>query len=522
MLDKTTTTTTVRGNVAFRRLRNAGPALILLGILSVLALLVAKLFRGVLTSNILDLTGVEPNSIFAIERLTLTGQLYTDPHVPPFAVLQYGPLFPYVAWAVHQLLHLDSSVASFYLAARLAACLSVAAAMIGVGVILTRFLRVGPLLAIIASLLAGFELFPWGYVARPDSLYCALGLWALIAFFRFLLARSLLWLLVSTALLLCAFYAKQTAVAFLPLLGIAGLLCLRTTMQRVVFVLGGAAMAAISAALAPAHFWQNSAVGLANGVDLPWAVKRVYWPLLSQHGIVLAAWLSCLFLVWRGRTRWLFPTALLSVYALAVGTALGVKYGSDINYYDEFLILAVVLVAASLHIAASAWAGPRIAALCFASALLWPYAVTLVQTQVIPVLWRSNAWQIDDRDLLAIKRFMTARPSSGFVADLANNGIGAFLPTRVALQSFDLFGLAVTTGHFDLTPVREAIRSGAICYAVTRRAWATDIGPDYEKRFPWWASPWAAPVLRDLLPRFEQPADFGEYVLLRNPVCPAP
>src|SRR4051794_25341522 len=145
----------------------------------------------------------------------MTGNLYTDPHAPPFIVVQYGPLFPYVAWGIHRTLHLGTSLASFYLAARLTAYLSVLAIMIGVGAIL-RSLRVGPLLVITASLLTGFVMFPWGYVARPDSLYLALLIWAVFAFHRFLVAPSASGLLPPMVLLLCAGYAKQTGFAFLP------------------------------------------------------------------------------------------------------------------------------------------------------------------------------------------------------------------------------------------------------------------------------------------------------------------
>jgi hypothetical protein len=140
-------------------------------------------------------------------------------------------------------------------------------------------------------------------------------------------------------------------------------------------------------------------------------------------------------------------------------------------------------------------------------------------TQARPVLWWS-APRIDDPDLVAIQRYFATNPSSGLVADLAFNGIGAFLPTRIAFASFDVTGTAAAAGHLDLALVHKAIRSGTICYAVTRRTWATDIGEHDRYRFPWWASPWAAPVLRHLLPQFEQQAEFGNLVLMRNPVCP--
>jgi hypothetical protein len=195
------------------------------------------------------------------------------------------------------------------------------------------------------------------------------------------------------------------------------------------------------------------------------------------------------------------------------------KYGASINYYHEYLIFAIILIAASLPAIASAWTGQRTIALCFASALLCSYVLILGLTQALPVLWWSTP-RIDDPDLVAIQRYFATNPSSGLVADLAHNGIGAFLPTRIAFATFDVTGTAAAAGRFDLALVHKAIRSGTICYAVTRRTWATDIGKHDKDRFPWWASPWAAPVLRDLLPQFEQQAEFGNLVLMRNPVCP--
>src|SRR6185312_7143507 len=147
--------------------------------------------------------------------------------------------------------------------------------------------------------------------------------------------------------------------------------------------------------------------------------------------------------------RWLFPTALLGIYALVLGTALGVKYGSDINYYNEYLIFAIILIAASLPAIASAWTRQRTIALCFASALLCSYVLILVLTQARPVLVWSTS-RIDDPDLVAIQRYFATNPSSGLVADLAENGISVFLPTRIALVPFNVIGTAAATGRLDL------------------------------------------------------------------------
>jgi hypothetical protein len=497
-------------------------AIIPFAFLFVLALLLEELFRRTLGATTLDQAGVEFDGVLAIERLALTGNLYTDPHAPPFVLLLYGPLQHYVATTIHRALQLDTSVASFYFAGRLTALLSLVALMIGVGVILVRFLHVKLLVATIASLLVGLSLYPWAYVVRPDSMYCALGIWSLAAFHSFLASRSVPRLLTSTALLVCAFYAKQTAIMFLPLLGIAGLLYLQTNVQRLTFLLGAAAIAGIGAILAPPHYWQNATVSVASGVDLVWALKFPYKLLLGIHGIPLTAWLTCLLLLLFDRKRWwLIPTGVVSVYALGVGAALSLKWGSSVNYFNEFLIANIMLVAASLPAIASAWIGPRIVALGFSSTLLLSYIAILGYAQVGPYLFRSPDPQINDPALLALQRYFADRPSSGLVADLALNPFVVFLPTRVAFATFDVTGPAAATGRLDLVEVQRAIRSGLICYAVSYRAWATDTGQDHEKRSSFRNAPWAPPILRLLLPQFEPLGEYGDLVLLHNPVCPA-
>jgi hypothetical protein len=56
---------------------------------------------------------------------------------------------------------------------------------------------------------------------------------------------------------------------------------------------------------------------------------------------------------------------------------------------------------------------------------------------------------------------------------------------------------------------------------VTKRAWATDTGQDDEKRSPLRTAIWPPPNLWVLLLQFEPLGEYGDLVLLHNPVCPA-
>jgi hypothetical protein len=501
-----------RGKVLVAGLIGAVCQLGRLSLLPTLALVVTVLIWRVLTSRSLDVTGVEPNTIFWIERLALNGRLYTDPQALPFVVVQYAPLFPYLALGIHRGLHLGSSLDAFYLAARLGACLSMLLTLAGIGATLVRHVRVPLVPAAITSLLSGLAMFPWAYVARPDAMYLALLVWAVFASYYFVGAPSLRGLIIPLGLLLCAFYAKQTALLFLPFLVIGGLLLLPSMAQRLGFLLIGATMIALAILIAPSSFWQNNAIGLAQDVSPSWAFKIVYWPFLYKHGMILAAWIPCLLLAVYSWKRELLLLGLMGTYTLAVGTVAALKIGSDTHYFHEHLIFAMMLIAASLADLRLVWNRPRGVGQCFAAALLWSYVLQVFHTQVAPIIARQESQEYYHRpSLVAVSEYFSDRPDE-LVLDVAFYGIGAFLPTRVAFAPFDVIGSSAALGHFDLTPVRGAIVSGRICYAVTRRSYASG-------ELDQW-SLWARTILQDLLPLLRHEAEFGELIVMRNPVCP--
>jgi hypothetical protein len=504
------TTAMTRGKVLVPGLIGTVCQLGWFSLLPALTLLVAVLIWRVVTSPALELIGLETNIVFWIERLALTGRLYTDPQSLPFVVVPYGTLFIYLASGIHRGLHLGGSVDAFYLAARLSACLSMLLTVAGIGATLVRHLRVPLVPAAITSLLSGLAIFPWAYVARADAMYLALLVWAVFTFYFFVSAPSAWRLIIPLGLLLCGFYVKQTALMFLPLLAIGGLLLLPSMAQRLVFLLIGAAMIAFAILIAPSEFWQNSTIGLANGISPGFALKIVYWPFLYTQGMILAAWIPCLLLAIQGWKRERLLLGVMGTYALAVGTVTALKFGADTNYFDEYLIFAMMLIAASLADLRVVWNGPRGTAQCFAVALIWSYVLQVFHTQVIPI--HRAYFDLDRPSLVAVSQYFSDRPGE-LVMDLAAHGIGTFLPTRVAFAPFDIYGASAFSGHFDVTPVRNAIASGSICYAVTRLSWAS--GDVEQSPF----LPWTSTILRDLLPLFRRDAQFGKLVVMRNPVC---
>ena len=308
------------------------PRLTALGFVLVLALIVEELSRRVVTSNVLDLIGVEPDSVFYTERLALTvisilirmRRLSTCSHTDRCTRMSRGPFtgFCISAPVLPDCTRHQTRVLAFGRGDDDRSwCHS--------GSISPRWAAAGDH-RVIAHRGRGVSVGLCGAtgLALPGPSHLGRVRLSSLSGGSVRLAAAALDGAPARRRL-----RQADGIAFVPLLCIAGLFFLPTWKQRLVFLFGAVVIAALSVALAPPEFWQNSAVGLANGVDLPWAIRWAYWPLLNRQGIVLAAWLPCLLLVSLGRKWWLLPTALLAIYR--IGHRHG--FGTESRIRDQLL-----------------------------------------------------------------------------------------------------------------------------------------------------------------------------------------
>lgn len=297
----------------------------------------------------LDLGGVEGNVVYGIQRLLLGLPLYTDPESPPFAVIQYTPLYYYLAAAVGLLTGVDAQEPQEVFVLGRVLCLlfnlGTVWATYRMGV---RFGTARPLAAFFALLV--FALLTRHFLGRPDALYLLLFTLSMADLFRALApGHTTRGRLATAALWACAaVLTKQSGVLALGIIG-ASLLWLRRwrDLGLTVGLCGSVLLTAfflLGVRYGGEELYRNIVIGVRNGLSLEIFqhvfLQRSYLLLGGLHlaGAVLAWHL----LQATEAPRKALAIALVLSFLFALVT--GLKSGSRLNYFlENFVLIAVAL-----------------------------------------------------------------------------------------------------------------------------------------------------------------------------------
>jgi hypothetical protein len=463
----------------------------------------------------IDLVGKEQEVVFAVQNLLAGHALYRDPAQPPFVVAQYSPLCYLLPFAIAKVLGLrPENVSDIYLVGRLVStAITVGSCLIVFG-ILSRFTRLGKVTRLAIAFLLPLVINPWSFLVRPDALYLffvAAAFWAALHYTELPTSRSLL---ISTVLLLLAFYSKQTALLLFPLPFIMALthggwraLNLKHLALAALVYGGGAAGVFVIPFMV-----ENFTAGLGNGIDMRWTLGTAYGPFILYHLPLL------LFSVlafreatagggWRPRA-----IGLATTWCLMVALVTSLKLGSDVNYFDEFVLGCLLLCGMAPSLAdGEAKPQPRLPGLIFLVLLLAQQALSAYVSR--PFIWQAlkprDEMYADGR---ALANDAQLRGQLIMVFDFSSSLV--FIPDRAAFAPIENIGTSAANGFFDLTPVKQAIHEGRLCFAVTSESVGAHVRserpPDYA---------WIAFLDRELLADFNSSRRIGDKVVLISDFC---
>lgn len=315
-----------------------------------------------------ELGGVEHNVIHGIQKIMLGQDLYQDPELPPFDVMQYTPGYYLLCAGVGKMLGLqgDDARSIFLLSRSLALvlwCLT--------GWLVYRTGRAAGAAPWASLLATGITLCSsWEQsFSRMDALAEVTTIGAVLLFLRWMASGSERSLMLAGAVAVLGLFSKQSAMA----VSIAPLLYLFITRQwnavRTLLLSMGATVLCCAGVLLKLGtldaLYQNVVLGLRNGfsgmmyADLfdPATYKYfIGWHLLAAV-VVIRAWRST-----HGPLRFL---SLVMSISLAIAMVTGLKYGSRLNYLHESLMLTFVSAAALL---------PRLEQKRWSSLFAWAFA----------------------------------------------------------------------------------------------------------------------------------------------------
>ncbi len=315
------------------------------------ALLMLFIRLWILPFHMLNMGGVDQNVVYGTVRILHGEPLYGDPERPPFPIIQYSPLFFYM----HALVCVASGIGAeevqeIYVSGRI---FSLILNLVGCWVLFQIALLLGlsRRSAWIASAFYFCSLFMMYYL-RPDALYSMvfwLHVWIMVRSDGTGISGRRIWTLAATALL--CILAKQSGIIVvvftaLFLIHRSGMRSLPRFIVAFLFqsMIAGALMLGIFGwdALRKNLIWAN-----ANGLDLDHMFAHFIDPygLPTVFFLIIGIILSLVMMIGKGGDpnngsilRLGFITTLLW------GLLTAAKAGSNVNYYNESQMFAVLLL----------------------------------------------------------------------------------------------------------------------------------------------------------------------------------
>lgn len=423
------------------------------------AIAVAVAYAG---SPDISISGEEQNVVFAIQSLLDGHALYRDPSHLPFVVNQYTPIYYELCFAVCRWLGLHApDIRGIYLVGRLlSAAATFGCCLVMVG-ILSRYSSLDRVTRFALAFVVPVTLGPWAFVARPDPFYVLLVAASLLASLRYAETFRRDMLALSALLLLAAFYTRQTALFLFPLPLAIGFAHRgwRAWVPRDICL---AIYAAGTVFLTP-QMWRNFTVGLGNGTDPSYALWEIFVPTMLYHlplllAVALALQRASLAADWRLRA-----VAIATLWYFAVGASLSIKYGSSGNYYDEFLVGCVLILGIAPALASAAIGRREQAtAIVLLALVVAGQALSLFHDR--PSL--ESAMAPRAKFYAAARAFAEAPELRDRRIMIFDASEMLFFPDRAVFVPPEVLGDSAASGHFDLTPVVQAIRDRQVCFAV--------------------------------------------------------
>lgn len=422
------------------------------------------------TTELLSLGGVESAHIYIIQRLLLGGSLYPELLSFPFDVTQKTPLFYWVVQGIAQLLDVQGQdYPAIYRIARLTSLLCTVVTGLIIHRTLVRIFHVDPFYAWCSITLITLGLFPWGFLARTDSLYWMFSVASFATHLLFLKERRSWMHAASVGLWCLALLSKQSAVLWAIVIAINVLLftdwreftraCLVTLPVIVIF-------AGVIALLLPVEAVDHLFYALDNGSSRWFAYVKAYKPLFAIFGtnIVIAVPMA-VYCCLKG-DRALQGLGLAVLLTLFISGVFALKIGSAVHYFIEFSIVSFAIMAILAdHISAQ-------------------FNVALKQFVKISALFIVFVFGIfvfaanDSKLINAIraKQFVQTSKIGSEIRRLAANqdvwiysfnfNINLEFPGRSALPQSHIILQSVQTGALDPDPIYKAFESGRVDFAV--------------------------------------------------------
>lgn len=298
-----------------------------------------------------DIGGLEHYWICSIQKILLGYNLYENPQVPPFDIIQYAPLHFYLVAFIEKITGINGyNPYDVYLTSRIVALSLNIIMLFIIAAILHKVFRVKVGLNILACVLSFVTLTPHFY-SRGDCLYIVLSLGSFAFFLLFIKSvffkNKVIFLIISCLLAVLTLFTKQSG---LMIMGIYVFFLLFINKDYkflgitiISFIVFGAI---IFFSIVPNDqyytIYQNTILGLNHGYSLFFFISiftnRYYLDMLCF--LIIGIVFSIYFLK-QTTIEYKFLGVSIAL-SLAFGIATGFKIGASLNYLIDFYIFTFI------------------------------------------------------------------------------------------------------------------------------------------------------------------------------------
>ena len=328
------------------------PGAILVFILFVMTISLLILRINLALSYLPEIGGVSINVMYGIIRILSGSELYTNPEIAPYSIIQYMPLHFHIVALLGKLLGIANDVHAMMVLHRVF-CLSIdVATFILLAKTLFKTIQVNKVISLtLASIY--FLSIPSIIYARVDNLYLFFFVATIAVLLKDILrndgktSTTIPRLLFCGALCALTIMTKQTGIFLLAFCSIYYVFIQKSVYQWSIFMAGMITLLLVFGLfLFPSPLLSlklNVIDGVKNGFNANWFIEVLLKNFFLKFSYVLAAGFFIALSLFKERSKqgylflavglaWYFTTATLSSF----------KAGSGANYYLEFIALSIL------------------------------------------------------------------------------------------------------------------------------------------------------------------------------------
>jgi ribosomal protein S18 len=291
--------------------------------------------------------GIDMNVIYGMQQILSGNSLYQNPEAPPYAIMQYTPLFYLLSAGIAQMFSVTAdNVQGIYEIAR---ALALICNLLTVWVV-SKTIRIqgGDKLSSTLFALPALIILTTHYYVRCDSMHLcffALAIYALTAWIQSQKSSLLLLMILSTALCIAS---KQSGVLVAGITGFYLLFLKRSIKYTILYTIGVLICCALILHLSIEGNWilfyQNAVLGLKNGTSTNFLVNMFFSRFFTE---LIPFYILGGILVWASvrhatKDKQFQFTGIAIALSFLFAVITGLKIGSSSNYFVEYLLLCFI------------------------------------------------------------------------------------------------------------------------------------------------------------------------------------